>query len=43
MWHAIVGDELLIFEGEETNEHDQNAISVFDEYISKVAGHVPFN
>ena len=43
IWNPLVGDDSLICEPEESNEHDKYAVAiVFDDcLLKKVAGHVP--
>ena len=43
IWNPLVGDDLLICEPEESNEHNKYAVAiVFDDcFLEKVVGHVP--
>ena len=43
IWNPLVGDDSLICEPEESNEHDKYAVAiVFDDcLLKKVVGHVP--
>ena len=43
IWNPLVGDDSLICEPEESNEHDKHAVAtVFDDcLLKKVVGHVP--